>query len=109
MGRTDLKGKTRKPTVHWSGKDHPWSRKKPEVVEEDEYTEDDFIINGKSDKSIKPCPFCGQLVELEKERSGFNTCGYKYRYQITCPCGMAKTPQDFTKKKVVDIWNRRAA
>lgn len=55
-----------------------------------------------SEKTIKPCPFCGKKVEVYNFRDSKG----KMVYFVSCDCN----PSDlkYSKKEAIESWNRRA-
>lgn len=49
---------------------------------------------------IKPCPFCGgEAYVLE----GFTL------YEVACDYCHCRTPVEYSKEKVIELWNRRTS
>ena len=74
-----------------------------------------------SESKLKPCPFCGSEVELEKIPLWYgNGRGYKdcYEFKIRCKkCGCRVDQpendsiyrsEEKAKKNAIEAWNRRA-
>lgn len=67
------------------------------------------------DKTIKPCPFCGEVPDVSNHAHFQHTGGYKYG-ALVCGCG-AQAPEvraDYKevshwKAVAIDAWNDRAA
>lgn len=71
---------------------------------------------------LKPCPFCGSEVELEKKPLWYgNGRGYKDCYEFVirckkCGCRVDQPENDSVyrseekaKKNAIEVWNRRAS
>ena len=60
-----------------------------------------------SDK-LKPCPFCGELEDLqwqEGDDESNYTGGYVW---VNCPVCDCNGPKGETQRETVELWNRRA-
>lgn len=57
---------------------------------------------------IKPCPFCGKIPELEKEK---NISGHQhfaiYCLNLDCPMDDVWVNCCPTKEKAIELWNTR--
>lgn len=55
---------------------------------------------------LKPCPFCGQSVELHEARTGRRRYYQIYCMTEGCPCYMTYTAYD-TEEEATKMWNER--
>lgn len=74
-----------------------------------------------SEQKLKPCPFCGEVVELEKRPLWRGSHGYHgcYEFVIQCQnCGCrinldkndtVYRSEDAARDNAIEAWNRRAA
>ena len=83
-----------------------------DMTDIEEYEEEDYESDLKKEllakRELKPCPFCGNNVEVKHYKANSNDWWY-----ITCDhCMIAIDPLmwnfDRTKKEIIEIWNRRA-
>lgn len=78
-----------------------------EEYEEDDYESDlekDLLAKGE----LKPCPFCGNAVEVKRYKANGNDWWY-----VACSHCMISVDPLFwndtrTKEEITEIWNRRA-
>ena len=78
----------------------------------EEYEEEDYESDLKKEllakRELKPCPFCGEDVEVKRYKANGNDWWY-----VACNhCMIAIDPlmwnNNRTKEEITEIWNRRA-
>lgn len=88
------------------GRESERDMKDIEEYEEEDY-ESDLEKKLIAKKELKPCPFCGNAVELKHYKVNKNDWWY-----VACShCEVAMDPlmwnNDRTKEEVIEVWNRR--
>ena len=57
---------------------------------------------------LKPCPFCGEPVKMEKTAVFEKSFGFYHKDMLgKCPLSLGVFIHDVSENEAIEIWNRR--